>query len=90
MTYERLWRNKWLTPNSTSIDDMIQRHLDAVEELRGMQQKGVAIDVSNAGDDFITLLTTDPQVAKEFGFDEMDVEDVDDVEDDHPEDEDRP
>ena len=87
--YERFWRNKWLTLDATSIDDMIARYLDAVEDLRAMQQQGAMIDASGAADDYITLLTTDPRVAKEFGFSEMDDADVEDVEDDGNEDADR-
>jgi hypothetical protein len=82
MTYERFWRNKWLTLDATSFDDMIQRFLDAVEELRAMKEQGVTIDASEAGEDYITLTTTNPQIAKAFGFYGIDVENLKDVEDD--------
>jgi hypothetical protein len=79
VTYERLWRNKWLTAHATSIDDMIACYGGAIEELRTLQQQDVRIDVSDALGDYITFTTTDPRVAQEFGFEEMDDEDVDDV-----------
>ena len=68
--YETLWRNKWLTSEAKSIDDMIAspRAADVLDEMR---KAGVTLeDNGGAGDDYATLATTDPEVAKKFGMEE--------------------
>jgi hypothetical protein len=45
MDYELTWRNKWLTSDASSIDDMIQSLQDAADELRAMKARGVVFQV---------------------------------------------
>jgi hypothetical protein len=79
--YEYSWRNKWLTAKATSIDDMIGSLQTAADELRKMKARGVTLDEgSSVGDDYATLITDDPSVAEEFGFDEPDADDEDEGE----------
>jgi hypothetical protein len=62
-----LWRNKWLTSNSTSIDDMIQSLRTAVDELEAMRKDGVLLDSEGGtSDDYAYLYTHDPAIAKKY------------------------
>jgi hypothetical protein len=67
--FERTWRNKYLTTDATTIDDMIHGLQEAVEELRTMKAAGVTL-VNDGGteDDQALLVTEDPKVARRFGF----------------------
>jgi hypothetical protein len=73
-TYSTTWRNKWLTANATTIDDMIEALEAAAAELRAMRDAGVRLE-GGAEDDFAHLVTTDPAVAEKYGFEEDEVED---------------
>src|SRR5437773_2505257 len=67
--YEYMWRNKWLTADAESIDDMIAALQAAADELRAMKAKGVTLDESgDVSGDHAILVTTDPAVAQEFNF----------------------
>src|SRR5262249_53891987 len=78
MAYESLWRNKWLTAGGEKIGDMIGYILEAADELRTMQAKGVKLDDDGCQvDDYALLVTDDPAVAEEFGFDEEEWDDED-------------
>jgi Ran GTPase-activating protein (RanGAP) involved in mRNA processing and transport len=71
--YEMLWRNKWLTANATSLDEMIDHLQQAVDELRAMRAAGVTLSEDSAmPDDYAELVTADPKVAEKFGFQEVD------------------
>jgi hypothetical protein len=66
-SYELLWRNKWLTANCRSLEEMISTLRAAADELEVMKEKGVVLDPeSGIGDDYATLVTTDPSVAQKF------------------------
>ena len=81
-----LWRNKWLTADAKSIDDMIAALRHATNELEAMRQDGVALeDDGSSGDDHARLVTTDPEVAKKYDMiDESEFWDEDEIEDDEP------
>src|SRR5438105_4276226 len=80
-TYEYTWRNKWLTAEAKTIDDMIDGLQAAADELRAMKVKGVTLlDTPGTQDDYAFLVTNDPAVAKEFGFEPPDDDDLDDEE----------
>jgi hypothetical protein len=65
--YVRLWRNKFLTLDAKSIDDMIETLSGAADELRQMKADGVTLDPEGGtGDDYAQLTTTDPDVAKKY------------------------
>jgi hypothetical protein len=67
--HELLWRNKWLTAHARSIDDMITALQKAVDTLKLMRWMGVSLrDDGGAADDYATLITNDPSVAQELGF----------------------
>ena len=72
MRYQRLWRNKWLTAEATTIGEMAGALEAAAAELNAMQGRGITLDHS-AGDmsgDYACLVTEDPAVARQFGFEE--------------------
>src|SRR5262249_12095426 len=75
MAYEQLWRNKWLTARAASIGEMADLLQAAAEELRAMAARGVRLDGGHQADDHARLVTDDPAVAREFGFDEEEPED---------------
>ena len=69
--YETLWRNKWLTSKAKTIDEMIESLRAAADHLDEMRKAGVTLeDDGGVGDDYATLVTTDPNVANKFGMDE--------------------
>ena len=69
--YETLWRNKWLTSEAKTIDDMIDSLRAAADHLDEMRKSGITLeDDGGVGDDYATLVTTDPEVAKKFGMEE--------------------
>jgi hypothetical protein len=86
-----LWRNKWLTSQAGSLEEMISLLRMSVETLEAMRRDGVTLeDDGGIGDDYATLVTTDPEVAKkydmieesEFWGDKPDPDDSDEDRDD--------
>jgi hypothetical protein len=70
--YEMLWRNKWLTSDARTIEDMIAQLRRAADQLEEMREHGVSLDPeSGIGDDYAMLVTEDPEVAKRFGMEEV-------------------
>ena len=83
--YVTTWRNKWLTAEAKSIEDMIAMLRAAADELDQMRKDGVVLeDNGGVGDDYAHLLATDPKVAEKYGlvdeseYWELDEEDEDD------------
>lgn len=70
-TYETIWRNKWLTSEAQSIDNMIETLTAAVEELKEMKQDGLEGEFDGAVDDYIFFYTKDPVKAQKYGMNEM-------------------
>jgi hypothetical protein len=68
--YEMLWRNKWITSDAKTIDNMIDSLRAAAERLDEMRKAGVTLAGDGAGDDYAALVTTDPNVANKFGMEE--------------------
>jgi hypothetical protein len=69
--YEMLWRNNWLTSEAKTIEEMIEALRAAADRLDEMRKAGVTLeDNGGVGDDYATLVTTDPNVATKFGMDE--------------------
>jgi hypothetical protein len=67
--YELLWRNKWLTSEAQSIDDMIAKLREAANELEAMKQDGVVLNPEGGTfDDYASLITTDEKVAEKYGM----------------------
>ena len=69
MRYVTIWRNKWLTAEAKSIEDMISRLRSAADHLDQMRKDGVVLDDDGrVGDDYAHLVTTDPTVAEKYGL----------------------
>lgn len=66
--YIMLWRNKWLTAEARTIDDMILSLRAAADQLEAMRKDGVTLDLEagGVGDDYAHLTTTDPEIAKKY------------------------
>lgn len=79
--YQMYWRNKWLTSETKSIDDMIAMFRGAAIELEAMKADGVALDPQGGtSDDYAVLITTDAQIAEKYGMQpEEDFFDEDDL-----------
>lgn len=92
--YERVWRNKFLTLDAESLDEMVNELEAAAAELRDLRETGKVWLDDGAGDDYATLYTDDQAIAEAHGFDrvedEDDEDDEEDDEDDDEEDEDAP
>jgi hypothetical protein len=69
--YIRLWRNKFLTLDAESLDDMIAALDSAAAQLRQMQDDGVVLDPEGGtGDDYALLVTFDRAVAEKYDMHE--------------------
>jgi len=67
LRYLTLWRNKVLTIDATSFDEMIEKLGSAVALLKQMRDDGVQFDPEGGtGDDYIHLFTTDPEIARKY------------------------
>ena len=65
--YMRLWRNKFLTTDAKSLDEMIAILRGAVETLESMQADGVFLEPDGGtADDHARLVTTDPDIARKY------------------------
>lgn len=65
--YVTLWRNKWLTAEAKTIDEMIVLLRDAAGELEAMRRDGLVLeDTGGIADDYAHLVTTDPELAKKY------------------------
>jgi hypothetical protein len=79
LEYQLLWRNKFLTSDCRSLEDMIAAFQSALETLKSMQTRGVKLrEDGGVADDYATLITADPAVASEFGFERFDIDGEDD------------
>lgn len=72
--YHLTWRNKFLTNNAKTINDMIDSLTFALQQLQEMRDKGVVLE-GGAEDDYAILVTSDPKVADQYGFWEVEEED---------------
>jgi hypothetical protein len=72
--YMTIWRNKFLTVDANTLGEMARKLKAAAAELEAMHATGKVTLEGAVGDDYAELVTTDPEVAKEFGFTEEDEE----------------
>ena len=64
-----LWRNKWLTAEAETIDDVINIFEGTTNHFRAMRDAGVILDPeSGISDDYAQFITTDKDVAEKWGF----------------------
>src|SRR5262249_38887841 len=63
LTYSLTWRNKYLTIDAETIEDMIQAYEEALQPLREMKAAGITLD-QGAADDYALLVTDDPESPK--------------------------
>jgi hypothetical protein len=82
--YVTIWRNKWLTAEAKSIEEMIVMLHAAANRLDQMRKDGVVLDDgSGVADDYAHLVTLDPKIAERYGLvDEFEYWDVDEEHDD--------
>ncbi len=87
--YVSTWRNKWLTAEAKSIEEMIAMLRAAADHLDQMRKDGVVLDEDGGiGDDYARLVTTDPKIAEKYGLvDEAEFWGTVDEDDERPEDE---
>ena len=65
-------RNKFITTDETSIEGFIRVYEDLAVMFQKFKEKGVKLDRnSSIEDDYAEFYTTDPEVAKELGFEEQ-------------------
>jgi hypothetical protein len=69
--YVLIWRNKWLTAEAKSIDEMIASLGEAAELLANMKRDGVELGPQgDTGNDYAYLVTSDPEIARKYGMSE--------------------
>jgi hypothetical protein len=65
------WRNKFLTVDAKSLDEMISSLHAAAEELEAMKRDGIVLDQEGGtADDYAMLVTSDPKIAQKYGMQE--------------------
>jgi hypothetical protein len=82
--YVSTWRNKWVTAEAKSMEDMIRMLRSAADHLDQMRKDGVVLeDNGGIGDDYAHLVTTDPKIAEKYGMvDESEYWETEEDEDD--------
>jgi len=80
--YVQIWRNKFLTVDAKSLEEMISTLQTASTTLQAMLADGVTLDPDGGtADDYALLVTSDPAVAKKYDMhDESEFLDEDDEE----------
>jgi hypothetical protein len=69
VTFQVLWKNKYLTANATTVADMARSLQEAAHELKAMHEAGVVLENDGCvADDYAHLSTTDAAVAAQFGM----------------------
>lgn len=67
--YVTTWRNKWLTAEAKTIEDMIGLLRAGADHLDQMRRDGVVLeDETGIGDDYAHLVTNDPKIAEKYGM----------------------
>ena len=86
--YQTIWRNKFLTSEAETMEEMGKILIDAGKTILEMHADGVELqDEDTLADDYAFFTTTDPIVAEKYGMEE-DEEWDEDEEDAEDEDED--
>jgi hypothetical protein len=71
MRYEYFWSDRCLISDASTIEDIIRSLEGAIDLLRAMKKRGVTLDRDSCVCNGCALLVThDPAVAAEFGFEE--------------------
>jgi hypothetical protein len=70
MRYTRTWRNKFLTVDAKTLDEMVVALKAATAELVEIQQTGKVRLEGGADDDYAMLVTEDEDVARKHGLEE--------------------
>ncbi len=71
--YVMLWRNKWLTANAKSLDEMASMLHGAAQQLEAMKADGVLLDNGDSvSDDYAFLYTYDRTIAEKYGMEPED------------------
>lgn len=70
--FEYVWRNKVISTGAQSISDIVRDLRHAADFLERMDNSGKIIYVGGAEDDYATFVTTDPRLAKKYGFVRLD------------------
>ena len=69
MKYSYLHQNRWVTAHAQDIDDFIQAYEDLVEVFKEWKARGVVLNLeSSIADDHAEFLTSDDELAEEYGF----------------------
>ena len=67
--YEKSWRNKWLTCEAKSVNDMITSLEAAIAQLKELQAvKEITWNFKSADDDYIFYYTQNKEVARKYGM----------------------
>ncbi|MCE9604404.1 MAG: nucleotidyl transferase AbiEii/AbiGii toxin family protein [Planctomycetia bacterium] len=84
--YMTIWRNKWLTSEAKTIDEMIVMLREASNELEAMRAEGVVLDANDGvSDDYAYLYTENKSVADKYGMQpESEFFDDDEIDDEAP------
>lgn len=69
--YVTIWRNKFLTTEAQSLEEMIISLEGATHTLKEMLKDGVVLDPEGGtGDDYAYLVTTNPEIAKKYDMED--------------------
>jgi hypothetical protein len=81
--FTTFWRNKWLTSEAKTIEDMVDSLRAAADSLEQMAKDGIVLEDDGAvADDYATLVTTNSAIAAKYGLDLEECEDEDGCGDD--------
>ena len=75
--FELLWRNKFLTLEAKTGQEMVEQLEAAARKLREIWETKKVEYSHGADDDYATFTTTDPEIAEKYGFEPVAEEDED-------------
>lgn len=64
--YELVWRNKWLTADAKTIQEMADMLEIASRGLAQMAEAGIELENPEPSDDYAWLVTNDKKIADEY------------------------
>jgi hypothetical protein len=68
--YSTLWRNKWLTSDAKTLEDMEVCLREAAEQIGRFKDAGFLLDADGGPDDYMTIYTHDKALAERFDMEE--------------------
>lgn len=71
------WRNKYLAVDAETFDQFIDAIEGALNKLKTWRDEGIVFTTNGVVYDYAEFMTSDPELAKKYGFEEEEIFDAD-------------